>query len=1136
MIAPWTPLSFAIDANAGYGKTETLCTRLLAHFLTDPRATRNTVALTFTRAAAAEIYTRMLQLIVTALSSSEEMEKLRGKFHDLVYTDAFAGVDAADLRALLKRLIADMDELRISTIDSFFYRLVRAYAVELGLPGRVEMDPAGGDSSVTRELMLEFFRRSAGNPILLKACRESRFGRDEKLYFDSCGELLKTAMKFRSRLDEADLWGRPFLNYVPPDGEALRQALELCDAHRDEIGENYDTDLRPLLAACRDAHSADHHFSADELKDLRAFLAVWKTFPATSPAGFAQNWQYPEPAASAIRTLIDNGRRILIHQCAMRTAALRAVLKEYSALYDRLVIRRGRINFADLPLLLSESLSDPDGDPRRELARRREFLNEVQYRTNSRFRHFLIDEFQDTSRDQWRILDPITEDPGDNDHTLFIVGDVKQAIYGWREGDSKLMGDVKKWRGMNDAEHSRPLPCSYRYGSDICEALNLFFGGDPGNSAVSRFIGDLREADAEVPPEILDGIADRWGRTFAEHRADPEKTKPGEFRVMALVPSVVSGTADDGEDDFAVAVAKLIFDRLAALDIRDAGNRPVGFFGSGLSGGVLVRSNKDGVKLRDAMLELRPDLADSIVWEADEKIVSDPLVASLLALGVWLQHPADTFAREVVMMNQLLRDIAPAPSERLPWLSVLSERGVAGFLRHALKRLDARSVAWDQPPAAEWNPVENGNVDTLLVLAENFDAAGGERDFLRFRDLAASASKPPAPIAGKLRLLTIHHSKGLSFDVVFHPMFPSPRGGNWKKPDLHEMIAGVPDSGAPPAWVLNAPREEGMTVKDISDAVMARHADSCFEELCDLYVALTRARRGMYVFLPPLNQDKAKKFHQEWKNAFENRPPEYRSNRWQRLSPARIKNNAAYLSDFVFETAFFTSQAFSPDAELPYRPGPDGIRYLERTFGGPWSAKLKKATETFPPLEVEFADGGARVRRAAPSELQGEKKLFFALPSADAGTNFGTSVHAFFERIGRWNEFQAPDDTPEEVLAHYGACSKNPELVALLGEPCELWRERRFDVVLTDADGNKALVSGCFDRVQIVREGGAVARACIIDYKSNQAEESELPALVQHYAPQLETYRSALAVLLGITPNLIDCRIVFTRYGKIFAV
>ena len=1112
MIRRWTPESLSIDASAGYGKTQRLCTRLLAHFLADPDATRNTVALTFTKPAAGEIYGRLLQMLSLALLDDEEFQKLRSAL-----PCEFADVSPDELHELLARLIGDMGKLNISTIDSFFYRLVRVFAVELGMPGRVELDESGGESPVTEALLCELFSNSGASEELLDACRNSRIGNEKKTFFDSCRELLKLVQNFRAQRTDQAFWGNGFGDFAPKSRTELDQALAKCESH--SWPDKYKTTLGPLLRRC--AAAVDHpekcRFTLTEKDTLRKFLAVWDQFPCPKPDRFTSGWVY-EPVAGELQQLLGNGRDVLLHQCVMRTRGLRTLLEEYHRLYEQRLLRRGRINFADLPLLLAENAATPEST--------QEFLNEIRYRTNSRFKHVLIDEFQDTSRAQWHVLEPITEDNGEGDHSLFIVGDVKQAIYGWREGDSKLMGEVTALRALKPA----PLERSYRYGPDICNALNCLFGALPER---------IRNLDG-VEPGIADGtfyeLAQRWKGVFRPHLTAREK-RPGEFEVLAFAPtSYVCAAVSEPRpaEDYCAVFARVILERLNRVDFF-SGQRSV-------TAALLVRDGGNGIRLRDALRELvAPEYADRIVWEGNESIVNDPLVSSLLAFGVWLQHPADTFSREAAALNLLLRDLIPeTPEARFEWLTLLAERGIAGFLRAALERLAARARSMtDDAELAAWSPVENGNMDELLALADAVDGSGAPRDLLRFRDLAAAKRKKAAAVAGKLQIMTIHHSKGLTFDMVFHPMFkPAKSGtGNWRGMQDNLPVTG---GDGEPEWLINAPNTEGMTVPEIAAAVTARHVDNCFEELCDLYVALTRARYAMYVLLPPRSKAKCAVYHCDWapwtvdKKTGEWKIPKYAS----RQPVSAVKKQSCYISDLVFDV-FFGDTALFPDTPGGLKPEEHaGAPCLRRVFGTAWDGgELSQKSAGTEKLVCTFRDAGKRPSLAAPSQHDEVRKLHFALPTEQSGARLGTRIHEFFERIGCWSEFTPPASTPPELLEHYRACAANPRIVALLDAKCELWRERPFDVVLHDDAGNSALVSGCFDRVQIVRApDGGVTRACIVDYKSDQAEPEELAALGEHYRPQLESYRKALSALLGITPNLIDCRIVFTRCGELFAV
>ena len=141
-------------------------------------------------------------------------------------------------------------------------------------------------------------------------------------------------------------------------------------------------------------------------------------------------------------------------------------------------------------------------------------------------------------------------------------------------------------------------------------------------------------------------------------------------------------------------------------------------------------------------------------------------------------------------------------------------------------------------------------------------------------------------------------------------------------------------------------------------------------------------------------------------------------------------------------------------------------------------------------------------------------------------------MHEFFEKIEDLRTFTPPADTPPEILRHFDVCRKNPQIVELLsGSGGELWRERRFDLILHE-DGVQKFVSGCFDRVRIRRDAsGKAESAVLVDYKSNDLDESGIPEAVEHYREQMDLYARALSRLLDLKPENITGYLIFTKPG-----
>ena len=1087
--AGWRADSLAISASAGYGKTEILALRILALLLAGC-GSGEFIAMTFSRAAAAEIYGRLLLMVSQALDSEERFRELKARLKRECRSDAFDAVAPDDLLALLGMLVREMPRLRISTFDSFFMTIVRCFPLELGLPGNAKLIPEEGAEAVRVELLRRLSSGAAEGGDFVAICREMMFGEEKKSLCAICCEMLTTLESFYSRRNDSGAWGGKWLTLPVTSQAELDRALQCCADYSNDWPKTYRSKVAPMLQCCARANDPETRFTREEVEVLRAFLAVVDEFPENKPAGFSAGWHYPEAQARAIGILVRQGGRLLLHQAARRTAALRRWYCRWCGLYADEVWRRGRLRFADLPKLLRDD--DPFG---RGDASDEEWLCEIEYRMNSRFRHFLLDEFQDTSRAQWAVLEPMIS--CDDDHSLFLVGDVKQAIYGWRAGDSRLIGEVA------GAMTQDSLKLSYRYGAGICEAINDIFG---------RFV-----SRSNLIPKA---VRERWSdpQYFQPHAAAGER--PGCFTVLALMPEP-KGTEEDErkapppKTDYAEAAARLILARL----------RKLGFPGNPLRCGVLCRSGREGVAIRNRLVAMAPELAGRIIWDGNERVAGDPLVAALLAMLTAICHPAETVAVEMVRMYPRFAELLPRNAEEYAAAGALLDEGIAPMLLDLCRRI--RQLRAEAPAECAPIPSENpANLEILLAAAAEFDAAnprGSVRDFCK---LMRERKRSGIPQEGTLRMLTVHHSKGLTLDVVFYPLpVPQRNGLNLRTPEYGGMLAGG-DRADVPDWLLFGVRAaEGALDPEIRRAAEFRHHDRIFEELCVLYVALTRARYETVLIVPPLAEKKLAVIHPDYKLS-------------AKFHPKRIDElvrEAWYLNDVLFEELFAERcQSGSPIPEL------EGMRVLRHTWGSAdWPVPEGKTAEppdplSPPPPEPEFRPAPRRVTPSRSAETEIPPQLFFTLPAGEEeGADFGTRLHEYFASIDRLETAVPPADPA--LAAEIRRCRSTPAILDVIDEAAdEVWKERPFDVLLDDPEspGGKVQLTGCFDRVHIRRDGaGRALAARIIDYKSNRVAAAGVEKLVLHYTPQLRWYRAALAQLLDLDPEKIRCTLIFTRPG-----
>jgi ATP-dependent exoDNAse (exonuclease V) beta subunit len=482
------------------------------------------------------------------------------------------------------------------------------------------------------------------------------------------------------------------------------------------------------------------------------------------------------------------------------------------------------------------------------------------------------------------------------------------------------------------------------------------------------------------------------------------------------------------------------------------------------------------------------------VAESDLRVATDnPLTGALLALLRAAAYPGDTLAREHVRMTPLeglLAEDGMTSRDGLT-LRILAEvqaKGFAGMLERWLRRL-APQLAGDDFSR------ERGRL--LVAAAERFDE-NGSRDVAEFLEFAEAHRVRDADAAGVVRVMTVHKAKGLGFDLVILPDLEG------KKLALRrDGLALQRAQDRSVEWVLDLPAK----LLAEHDPVLAAHvataeSDAAYENLCLLYVALTRAKRAMYLVTEP---------------------------------PA----------------AKSTSQNFT--------------RLLRDTLGETWSdgdprwykaieSEGKAAGPDGAGAEVG-ADGAAIgwVRRAArrpartPSALKKggvSGSLVFAL-KRNEGADFGTAVHARFAEIewivpgdverltAAWTQVGSRDAASDETLA----CLRAEALAACWTRPTAaqvgVWRERSFEMVL---DG--AWVTGIFDRVVVERdESGRAVRATILDFKTDRVSgTSELAAAVMRHSGQLNLYRRVVVVLAGLAPAKVECVLIFTRLRKAVTV
>ncbi|MGH7996032.1 MAG: 3'-5' exonuclease, partial [Opitutaceae bacterium] len=770
-----------------------------------------------------------------------------------------------------------------------------------------------------------------------------------------------------------------------------------------------------------------------------------------SPLQFDHGAQNLDP--SAARALAQLVCSLAAAELACRLSAtqgVHAVLRGYEALYHDAVRRGGRLTFSDVQRLLEPVRLFSGGDDRMGAGRL-----SIDYRLDGEIDHWLLDEFQDTSFGQWSILrnlvDEVVQDTS-GERTFFCVGDVKQAIYVWREGDPRLFAEI--FRHYNAAvpgtiadEH---LDRSWRSGPPVIGLVNGIFGAAP------------------VLARLFPGAAGRdWNAEWRAH----ETAVPERGGQAALL------FAQDREDRLRIA-----------LDLL----QEIAPVRRGLSCAVLVQDNATATELADF---LRAQGGLPAVTESDQHVCADnPLGVALLALVQAAAHPGDSLAWQHVRMSPLGAILAGESVDQPDALAlrVLREVHEEGFGR-ALERW----VALLDPSLSREDRFSRARARQFVAAAKDFDATSGPDpdEFVEF--MKAYAVREPQGSA-VIRVMTVHKAKGLDFDLV---VLPDLQGNTLLRARAGLAVRKAADRSVD--WILDLPPKLFSENDPVLRAYLRdAEAAACYEKLSLLYVAVTRARRGLYLIVEP---------------------------------PAKSSVSANF-PRLLVET-------------LGGEPGP--IRIGSTMLSGPWmsgdpewhlaaepSASVLQAASNLEPIGAGRGWGPRRPpsRRPTDGAAPGANPARLFSPTRSRETGFGAEIHALLAQI-EWAEAEEREKRVREWSAggpaekEAAACLAAEALRSIWERPgnAELWRERAFEAVI-----GGAWVSGVFDRVVVIRKAdGQPERADLYDFKTDRVDAGAEPAAAaERHVGQLAWYRRAVRALTGLPESAIGCEVVFTRTAR----
>ncbi|HQF40003.1 MAG TPA: UvrD-helicase domain-containing protein, partial [Opitutaceae bacterium] len=1085
-----------IFASAGSGKTFALTTRFI-RLLALGVAPERIVALTFTRKAAGEFFGE----IVNRLAAAGEDEDAARTLAKALERPELA---AADFRRLLRGMVGAMHRLNLGTLDGFFAKIVRAFPLELGLGGEPGLLDEHAAAEERRRVLARLFAGSEAltpeQKALVEAFRLATFGTEGKSVAASLDRFVEAHLALYRAAPQAAKWGvarRIWAQGFPwavADDAAVARAADEIDTWAARSPELKDKPRARWRAFAREALAWTPGQPRPENLEfvLKKALAEWPAV-AAGAATLTIDRQKCALGAEVCGPLAVLARRIVGLELGRRmavTQGIAAVLKLFDRLYDAEVRRAGRLTFADLQQLLSPDRAAADAGLETRATAEQGAAGgwggeALDYRIDARLDHWLFDEFQDTSYQQWRILekfvDEVVQDP-EGRRSLFYVGDVKQAIYTWREGDPRLFRHVAaRYRG---AIAEGELNDSWRSGPALIEMVN-------------RVCGD-GAAIAELFPEA----AAEWNGHWREHRsARPERS--GQAALLL---------ADDEAGRWETTLRLL-------QELRPTER--------GLTCAVLVRRNEIGAQLADY---LRREGGIAAVAEADLKIGTDnPAATALAALLQLAVHPDDGFARRQVAMSPLAALLgfeghgSGDPCHGAAVRGAIEAEGFELWLAGWARRLE--------PVLAADDAFTRLRLRQLVAAGRIFDERG-TRDVDAFRRFLDEYSVREPEGAGVVRVMTVHKAKGLGFDVV---ILPDLEGQKLAQRRDGPAVCKAADRSV--AWVLNYP-ESWLADADpvLREYAAAAVAENCYEQLSLLYVALTRAKRALYAVIEPPGKSASLNFPRLLTATLG------AEERTVRVGEAgfrgvwatgevewMMEDGRRTLADGRGATDKGRAQADAAEPEVA--PGLD--------CGGSAAGAAANMARPDPVGAVRLARRAPlvalRPSGLKPGRVQAGRLL---AGGGAAATEFGVQVHRLFATVEwfggpdtaeRWVADARGEGRPEAAVREVATCLQTPELRTVFARENpgdEVWRERAFEAVVAGA-----WVSGALDRVVVRRTAEGGRTVAIYDFKTERGADEA--GLRERHAAQLNLYRAVVAKLAGVEEGTIRAFVVATETGRL---
>ncbi len=809
------------NASAGSGKTYTLVKeylRILLQSTTDD-AYRKILAITFTNKAVAEMKGRIIASL-SDFSKDEPGEKAEGLMKILSGETGLSLTTIKEKsRTIIKNIIHNYASFDISTIDRFTHKVIRAFAHDLNLS--VSFDVSLETDSLLQEAVDAIIAKAGENEVLTSLLVDFSLDKtDNDKSWDVTYELFETSKLLIDENNRNEL--TQFKDKTIEEFLFIKEKLKQSVAQYDEANVAIANEMFALMDSRGiDLKSFSRGTFPNHIGYIRdgVLLGTHKKFHEFEDVQINKAAKDRDVIESIVPQLLallqkayKNYEKKNFYQAFLKNITPLSLLNSIGQELERIQKEQNVLSISEFNAIIHREIQNQPAP----------FIYE---RLGERYRHFFIDEFQDTSQMQWNNLVPLidnalsSEDLLGDRGSLMIVGDPKQSIYRWRGGKAEQFIELGKAHNpfSNPDKQILNLEMNFRSYAQVIDFNNSFFeflSGEFGNE-------DYRDMYAASAQKIND--------------------KEGGYVNISFIPDIQQGQEEETDK------ATLYLEATLAAIKKALAN---GFKYEDIV--LLTRKRTPGVLLANYLTEHEVPILSSetlLIENATEVKLIVNLLRYLksndnIEAKAHFLYFAASGQGNIAIHDFIAEGMAQPTEEHLEnWLALHA-------IHISFKNCRKRSLYEAVETIVDAFIKKKSNQSYVqyfldLVLERDMRTQSGIADFLEYWDTNGSRFSIPSPEGNDaVRIMTIHKSKGLEFPVVIFPFAEEDYG----RAQRDKMWLELDDEAF---GFQKALIDSGSKVSEYGEKAAELYFIKSQEELLDniniLYVALTRAEEQLYI-------------------------------------------------------------------------------------------------------------------------------------------------------------------------------------------------------------------------------------------------------------------------------------------------